>query len=81
MESLTFPQNSLPGQQQCFDIQQYIVNDIIVEYPENFMIMVSSSDTLAQFSPGRDCATVNIDDNDRKFLLIVHVEVSFIPQK
>ena len=30
--------------------------------------MLSTTDPSAQFTPGRDCATANIADNDRRFL-------------
>ena len=35
--------------------------------------MLSTSDASAQFSPGRDCATANIADNDRRFLSYIYV--------
>ena len=63
---LTFPLGSMPGQMQCFNIQQFITDDIVVEMSENFRIMLSTTDVSAEFLPGRDCATINIMDNDRK---------------
>ena len=65
---LIFPLGSMPMQQECFNIQQFIVNDLAVENQESFRIMLSSTDPSAQFTPGRDCATTNIIDNDRRFL-------------
>ena len=65
---LTFPIGSTPIQQECFNLQQFINDDIYVENPESFRLMLSTTDPSAQFTPGRDCATANIADNDRKFL-------------
>ena len=64
---LLFPIGSTPGERQCFNIQQFIRDDILVEMRESFRIMLSTNDPSAEFSPGRDCATINIMDNDRKY--------------
>lgn len=66
---LIFPINAMPGQQECFNIQPFIVDDFFVEYPESFRIMLSSPDPSARFRNGTDCATINIADNDRRFLV------------
>ena len=63
--SLVFPSGSTPGAQMCFDIQQFISDDQFVEFTENFRIMLSTNDSSAEFTPGRDCATVSINDNNR----------------
>lgn len=59
----------MPGEQECFNIQQLINDDFFVESEESFRIMLSTSDPSAEFTPGGDCATVNIEDNDREFLV------------
>lgn len=64
---LLFQIGSSPGQRQCFNIQQFITNDIMVEMAESFRIMLSTTDPSAEFQPGRDCATINIMDNDREY--------------
>ena len=69
---LTFPNGATPGGplgRQCFNLQPFISNDALVEALESFRIQLSTSDPSAQFTPGRDCATANIADNDRKALL------------
>ena len=66
---LIFPINAIPGQQECFNIQPFIDNDLFVENPESFRIMLSSPDASARFRDERDCATINIADNDRRFLV------------
>ena len=64
---LLFQIGSTPGERQCFNIQQFIRNDIMVEVTEIFRIMLSTTDPSAEFQPGRDCATINIMDNDREY--------------
>ena len=64
---LLFPIGSTPGLRQCFNIQDFINDDIMVEMTENFRIMLTTTDPSAEFRPGRDCATINIMDNDREY--------------
>ena len=71
MAPLIFPLGSSPGQQECFNLQQFINDDLFVENLENFRIMLSSTDASARFTAGRDCATANINDNDRRFLVVI----------
>lgn len=67
---LVFPTGAMPSGpegQQCFNIQPLINDDTFVEALESFRIALMTDDTSAEFTPGRDCATTNIQDNDRKF--------------
>ena len=71
ISSLIFPPGAMPGgpqARQCFNLQPFINDDILVELLESFRISVFTNDPSAQFVPGRDCATANIADNDRTFL-------------
>ena len=53
---------------QCFNIQPFISDDVLVEALESFRIGLQTSDASAVFTPGRDCATTNIQDNDRTYI-------------
>ena len=57
-----------PTGRQCFNIQVFINDDIFVEATESFRITLMTDDQSATFTPGRECATTNIEDDDCKFL-------------
>ena len=59
---LTFPIDSVGGDQQCTNVM--INNDNVVEASgEMFFVNLASSD--ADIVPGRERATITIDDTDR----------------
>ena len=41
--------------------------------------MLSSPDASVQFRAGRDCATTNINDNDRRFLVNYNYKQEDVP--
>ena len=44
-----------------------------MEALENFRITLMTNDASAEFTPGRDCATTNIMDNDGMSLCQVNI--------
>lgn len=58
--------------QQCFNIQQFINNDLIVETTEGFRISLMTDDLGVILTPGRELATIIIHDNDRMFLSLAN---------
>jgi hypothetical protein len=80
--TLIFPTGAMPSGplgQQCFNIQPFISDDLLVEGLENFRITLDTNDPSAEFTPGRDCATTNIMDNDQVTIVLVPPPGSGIP--
>ena len=58
-------------QPQCADIQ--LVDDSILENDETFIVILSSSDSVAMINP--NTATVTISNNDGKLDILLLTEV------
>ena len=65
-QSVSFPVGTSPGSlsaRQCVDIP--IIDDNLVEIPEDFRVVGTVVDEMAMFPNGRS-SIVNIEDNDCK---------------
>ena len=63
---LIFPSGSGPNDSLSFNVA--ITDDSLVEFGEYFTVGATSMDSAVTFAPGRDTATVNILDDDGKFI-------------
>ena len=68
--TVTFQAGATAGSQMCINID--INDDSRVENLENFVVRAMSSDTEVTFPNNGNTASVQITDNDGKFIIILN---------
>jgi hypothetical protein len=69
-QTVIFPMGSSVGERRCININ--LNDDVLVEVPESFSVSATSNDLNVLFTPGRNMAAVNIEDNDGKKLADIY---------
>ena len=61
-DTIVFGPGSVEGDTMCIDIE--IINDVMIEITEQFLVNAASTSPSVVFSPGSNQATVSIIDDD-----------------